>query len=141
MLAQSGGARRVRIALGCGRPTRLRTGCSYDGPARVRFCRPWSTVMKALRSMLLAAGLAVAEHATARTAQVCPGPALPPTGCFTVDTSAIGGRAFEDFVVTRPGKLLVDVARRRNELARLDSSTSALYCAVNPLAAEAPSLP
>lgn len=92
---------------------------------------------------LLAALLltAAAQVALARTAQVCPGPALPPSGCFTIDTSRIGDRAFEDYVVTRPGKLLFDVERRRSQLATLDPSRSARYCAVSPYAALARSLP
>ncbi|TWO70108.1 hypothetical protein FN976_17385 [Caenimonas sedimenti] len=91
---------------------------------------------------ILAGALVLApEPAWSRTAQVCPGPQLPPATCFTVDTSVIGGRRFEDFSVNRPGKLLVDVDKRRAELAALGGRKALDFCAVNPLAAEAASLP
>ena len=79
--------------------------------------------------------------ANARTAQVCPGPALPPEGCFTIDTSIIGGRAFEDYVVTRPGTLLFESGARKGQLKGLTPDTVAQYCAVNPGAATKNGLP
>ena len=82
--------------------------------------------------------------AIARTAQVCTGPENllpPPAGCFTIDTSSIGGRAFEDYVVTRPDSLYFDVQSRRRELARLSPDSAALYCAVNPAARTRAGLP
>ena len=88
--------------------------------------------------------VAVPGTGTARTMQVCTGPQNtlpPPAGCFTVDTSVIGGRAFDDHVVTRPGSLYFDLASRRKELASLSPDTSALYCAVNPAARARASLP
>ena len=95
-------------------------------------------------SALVSAVIASPGEAMARTAQVCLGPdniAPPPVGCFTIDTSVIGGRAFADYVVTRPGSLFFDIAARRKELARLTPDAAALYCAVNPAARAAASLP
>ena len=77
----------------------------------------------------------------ARSVRVCPGPALPPSGCFDIDTSTIGGRAFEDYVVSRPGKLVVDPVRRRAELQRLEPYDAAQLCAVNPFAMGRDALP
>jgi hypothetical protein len=57
-------------------------------------------------------------------------------GCFAVDTSIIGGRPFGAYVVARRGPLLVDVEKRRAELAS-DPYQAGLYCAVNPAAAVA----
>lgn len=87
------------------------------------------------------AGLIGAGIVSARTAEVCPGPPLPPAGCFTIDTTTIGGRAFGDYVITSPGKLLIDTARRRAELATFDPAVAGRYCAVNPLVLEAGTLP
>ena len=82
--------------------------------------------------------------AVARSAQVCTGPQNllpPPQGCFTIDTSVIGGRAFEDYVVTRPGSLYFELPSRRQELTRLSPDTAALYCAANPAARTRTGLP
>lgn len=93
---------------------------------------------------LAVALLAGPGSGAARTMQVCTGPQNtlpPPAGCFTVDTSVIGDRAFEDYVVTRPGSLYFDLASRRKELAGLSPDTSALFCAVNPAARARATLP
>jgi hypothetical protein len=76
-----------------------------------------------------------------RTAQVCPGPALPPTGCFTVDTSIIGGKPFADYQVTKPTAILFDTERRRAELGAMDPIQAAQYCSANPNADEVAGLP
>lgn len=96
-----------------------------------------------MRLKVLVASLTIAFScsAVARTAQVCPGPALPPAGCFDVDTSIIGDRPFDEYVITHPGRLLVDVAQRRQEIAALDPYLGGRYCAVNPASFVAGSLP
>lgn len=78
---------------------------------------------------------------TTQTEQVCPGPALPPTGCFTIDTSVIGGLAQDQYVVTQPTGVLFNTHRRRAELGAMAPSTAAQYCSANPLADLASGLP
>jgi hypothetical protein len=103
--------------------------------------------LNAIRHVAAVAGFALASlgmvvpTAAARTALVCPGPQPDPAPCFTVDTSVLGGRAFDDYRVTRPGKLLFHSEARRAELATLPPDTAAQYCAVNPAATTKGSLP
>lgn len=95
--------------------------------------------------MVLACALVTGTgDAWARTVQVCTGPDNlfpPPSGCFDIDTTTIGGRAFQDYVVTRPGSLHFDLAAERKGLSRLTPDTAALYCAVNPAARTRAGLP
>ena len=77
------------------------------------------------------------SNVIARTALVC----LPaPAQCFTIHTSVIGTRRFEEYRVTNPDVLFVDTARRRSELA-LAPQQALAYCAVNPWAGIETSLP
>ena len=82
-----------------------------------------------------------ASGAGAHIVQVCPGPALPPTNCFNVDTSVIGGIPQESYVVKKTGSLLFDIDRRRTELATLSPALADDYCIANPAAANKAGLP
>ena len=92
-------------------------------------------LLAATRGAVAFFAVLVAASAFARTTEVCTGPGRN-VGCFTIDTSLIGGRPFGDYVVARRGPLLVDVEARRAELAP-DPYQAGLYCAVNPAAAVA----
>jgi len=91
--------------------------------------------LAAIRGAVALFAVLSAVTAFARTAEVCTGPGRG-VGCFTIDTSFIGVRPFGDYVVARRGPLLVDVDKRRAELAA-DPYQAGLYCAVNPAAAVA----
>lgn len=77
--------------------------------------------------------LSYSPNILARTARVCYGPALPPTDCFTIDTSTINGIPFEKYKVNNTNTLLVDVNSRRQELLNKLPDKMGIYCSTESL--------
>lgn len=66
-----------------------------------------------------------------RTASVCAANG-DPNSCTTIDTSRIGSLRFEDYRVTNPDALLVNLNARRTILNQFPPATLASLCTANP---------
>ncbi len=69
----------------------------------------------------------LASGQTQHTAQVCNG-----SGCYTIDTSVMGGIRYEDYKVTNPNAVEFDPAQRSKALAALGPATAQILCQAPP---------